>query len=185
VEIEWLTLSGIGSDLRKGFSLSTRKSSPNAWIKTWRLQNLSHNLFKALLKHRRKHSYIFQNIRKEYLNIVNGHLSIKQKFSAIIISCECKYLHSNFHRLPYLLGIKFKLSNMSRISRHIHTQKEKEKGELLLWEYSQRYQNNLQQAFQHLHYPFPHEQRPAAKDHCTVEICYCPKIKILWGMCGN
>jgi hypothetical protein len=43
----------------------------------------------------------------EYLNIVNGHLSIKQKFSAIIISCECKYLHSNFHRLPYLLGIKF------------------------------------------------------------------------------
>lgn len=54
---------------------------------------------------------------------------------------------------------------MSRISRRPHKNIEKEK--LLLWEYSQRYQNNLQQAFQLLHYPFPHEQKSAAKDRCT------------------
>ena len=54
-------------------------------------------------------------------------------------------------------------------------------GKLLLWDHSLRYQNNLQQAFLHLHYPIPHEQRSAATDQRTVEIHYWPKNEIFWG----
>lgn len=138
----------------------------------------------------RRHSYIFHSMikewreprqkgRKEYLNIVNGHFSIKQKFSAILVSCECKYLYSKFHLLLDFLEILNYI--IWKESQDSSTKEKKRKRTWLLWEYFQKDQNNPQQAFQHLHYPFPHEQRSAAKDHCTVEISHCRQIKILWG----
>lgn len=60
-------------------------------------------------------------------------------------------------------------------------------GKLLLWGHSQWYQNNLQPAFQHLHYPFPQEQISAATEHCTVEntLESLPETKFCGGKVGE